>query len=133
MTFLRNGKSTDFKQTFSNFFDRYGILGGASILSVELIWAASVLIPVLLVIGVIFNFTNAWMAVLPGFLGAITFLIVLTIGGLAATLPSAYLGKWREFVWKRMERRYPAPSRQRQPIRAAATLYPRGLDVQDAD
>lgn len=132
MTLFSKGKTTDIKQNISNFFDRFGPGGAALILTVELIWAASVLIPVLAVIGGLFSATNAWMAVLPGFLGAFTFLIVLTIGGLAATLPSAYLSKWREAFWQWMERRHPEPA-PRSIMEKPAPLFPHALDIQDAD
>ena len=132
MTLFSKGKATDIQQKFSNIFDRFGAGGAALILTVELIWAASVLIPVLAVIGALFNATNAWMAVLPGFLGAFTFLIVLTIGGLAATLPSAYLAKWREAFWQWMERRHPVLE-PRAITEKPAPLFPHALDIQDAD
>jgi len=130
MTFYSSTKTTNIIQIISKFLERYGVGGSALILGVELVWAASVLVPVLLVIGALFNFTSAWMAVLPGFLGAVSFLIVLLIGGLAATLPSAYLAKWRERIWVLMERRYPAPAERQ--VRAAP-IFPHGLDIQDAD
>ena len=129
MTLNFKNKSIDIKQKISNYFERYGVGGAALLLTTEFIWIVSVLIPVLAVIGALFNATNAWMAVLPGFMGAITFMIVLTIGGLAATLPSVYLGKWREGIWQWMEKRHPA-------LESSVTqvqLFPRGLDMQDAD
>lgn len=132
MTVNIKDKITELKQKYSIFIARYGIGGASLILSVELIWAASVIIPVLAVLGALFNATNAWMAVLPGFLGAITFLIVLAIGGLAATLPAAYFSKWREMFLQWMERRYPEPVIP-QSVASAATMFPHGLDIQDAD
>lgn len=132
MTVNIKDKITELKQKYSIFIARYGIGGASLILSVELIWAASVIIPVLAVLGALFNATNAWMAVLPGFLGAISFLIVLAIGGLAATLPATYLAKWREVFLLWMERRYPEPV-LRQPVASAAPIFPHGLDIQDAD
>ena len=77
MTLFSKLKNTDIKQSVSTFFDRFGFHGTALIVTVELIWAASILVPVLAVIGTLYNATNAWMAVLPGFLGAFTFLIIL--------------------------------------------------------
>ena len=81
MTLFFKSKTTAIKQIISDFFERFGVSGAALILTVEFIWIASVVVPVLVVISLLFNATNAWMAVLPGFLGAFTFLIVLTIGG----------------------------------------------------
>lgn len=130
MTLYSNSKIANITQNISKFLERYGAGGSALILGVELVWAASVLIPVLFVVGALFGLTNAWMAVLPGFLGAVTFLIVLLIGGLAATLPSAYVAKWRERIWVSMERRYPAPAKRQF---VAEPLFPHGFDVQDAD
>ena len=132
MTLFSKLKNIDIKQSISSFFDRFGTRGAALIFTVELIWAASVLVPVLAVIGALYNATNAWMAVLPGFLGAITFLIVLIIGGLAATLPSVYLAKWREAFWQWMERRHPILDEREAPI-TKAPFYSNGLDIQDAD
>ena len=129
MTLIFKGKFIGIKQNISNCFERYGVGGAALLLTIELIWIVSVLIPVLAVIGALFNATNAWMAVLPGFMGAITFMIVLTIGGLAATLPSVYLGKWREGIWQWMEKRHPALDSSA----TQAQLFPRDLDMQDAD
>ena len=132
MILFFKSKTTAIKQIISDFFERFGISGAALILTVEFIWIASVVVPVLVVISFLFNATKAWMAVLPGFLGAFTFLIVLTIGGLAATLPSVYLGKWRESIWQWMERRHPVLE-SRQPAQRPAPLFPHGLDIQDAD
>ena len=132
MTLFPKLKNTDIKQSVSTFFDRFGFHGTALIVTAELIWAASILVPVLAVIGTLYNATNAWMAVLPGFLGAVTFLIVLIIGGLAATLPSVYLAKWREAFWQWIERRHPMLDEREAPI-TKAPFYSNGLDIQDAD
>ena len=75
MTLLTDNPIKHVTQFFTDYIERYGINGAALIVSVELIWAASVLFPVLIVIGALFEFTNAWLSVLPGFIGAFTFLI----------------------------------------------------------
>lgn len=122
-------RSEDTKPTrkVTEFFDRFGARGAAIILTAEVIWIASILVPVLTVIGLLFSFTNAWMSVLPGFIGALTFILVLAIGALAAAVPSNYVAKWRERVWRWMEDRHPEPRTMATPI------FPPGLDIQDAD
>ena len=132
MTLLTDNPIKHVAQFFTDYIERYGINGAALIVSVELIWAASVLFPVLIVIGALFEFTNARLSVLPGFIGAFTFLILLTIGGSAAALPSTYVAKWRARMLDRMERRFPAPSAQ--PIdNRMVGLIPQNLEIQDAD
>ncbi len=112
--------------------ERYGVKVAGLLALIELIWAASVLIPVLFVISALFNFTNAWLAILPGFLGALTFLIILAIGGFAATLPSSFVARWRENQISKFAERYPLPTatRHASPI---ATALPDHLEIQDAD
>lgn len=80
---------------------------GASfaVFSIEIIWAASILVPVLLVMATLFKYTNAWMAVIPGAMGAVTFAVILALGCFAALLPSTYVGRWREKAVEKLERR----------------------------
>lgn len=132
MSSFIGSSSKDLSSKISNHISRYGIAGTSLILSIDLIWAASLLIPVLFVIGFLFQYTNAWMAVLPGMLGAITFLILLAIGGLAATLPSNYVGKWRNRVLDRIAARYPALPAGTAVAPVIETL-PHGFEMQDAD
>ena len=111
---------------------RYGLGVAALIILIETIWASSVLLPVLFVIGILFEFTNAWLAILPGILGAVTFLIILTIGGFAAALPSTYVARWRECMIDKIKALYPDPSLQLSKINSATNLG-NGLEIQDAD
>ena len=57
--------------------NRYGLAASLLVALVELAWAASLVVPVLYVISVLFTFSNAWLSILPGFLGALSFLVVL--------------------------------------------------------
>ncbi|NKB56386.1 MAG: hypothetical protein GKS00_08625 [Alphaproteobacteria bacterium] len=116
----------------SEHFKRYGLGAATLIIIVELLWVASVLILVLLVIGALFEFTNGWMAILPGFLGAVTFLIILTIGGFAAALPSTYVARWREAAIDRISRHYPHPAQSDDALPVSPEM-PRSLEIQDAD
>lgn len=63
---------------------------------VEAVWSISVLVPVLFVMAMLFEYTNAWMAIMPGAVGAVSFALVLALGSFAALLPSTYVGRWRE-------------------------------------
>ena len=116
----------------SKHFERYGVKIAALLVLIELIWAASILVPVLLVLSVLFNFTNAWLAILPGFLGALTFLIILAIGGFAATLPSSFVARWRERQILKFAERYPLQTAQTQSF-PVPTGLPSHLEIQDAD
>jgi hypothetical protein len=80
----------------------------------------------------LFEFTNAWLAILPGILGAVTFLVILTIGGFAAALPSTYVARWREYMIDRISQLYPDPS-QHLPKTDGAVRLGSGLEIQDAD
>lgn len=121
-----------FFHNISDYIGRYGLGVASLIMLIETIWAASVLLPVLFVVGALFEFTNAWLAILPGILGAVTFLIILTIGGFAAALPSTYVAQWREHMIDRISQHYPDPSLQVPKTNGAVNLGG-GLEIQDAD
>jgi hypothetical protein len=114
------------------YFERFGLRAAILLAAIELVWAASVLVPVLAVIGALFSFTNAWLAILPGFLGAVTFLIILTIGGFAASLPSAYVARWRERMTERFARQYPLHLTSSR-VSPVVAILPDNLNIQDAD
>lgn len=131
MSIFPNNPSHILTQKLSNHLKRYGAGATLLILAVDALWAASVLVPVLFVIGTLFEFTNGWFSVLPGLLGAVTFLILLTIGGLAAALPSTYVARWRDRTLDRIAARYPETIRR--PVVPVDPVLGYGPDVQDAD
>ena len=96
-------------QDIFNNIDRYSVGAIALIILIELGWFASVLIPVLFVFSTLIDISREWMAVLPGFMGVITFLIVLTVGVFVAYQPSIYVAKWRERLKEIVARRHPVP------------------------
>lgn len=104
-------------QDISDTIDRYGIGALARIGLIELVWIASALIPVLFVLATLIDFSKNWMAVIPGFWGLTTFLLVLTVGVFVAYQPSLYVARWRERSIKKSPRR-PSPWRDEGTARA---------------
>ena len=83
-------------QDFSGNFVRYGAGAIPLILLIEFLWIASILVPVLFVLATLIDSMKVWMAILPGFWGGATFLLILGVSAFAASLPSNYVAKWRE-------------------------------------
>ncbi len=125
-------KPSKFFSRLSKHIQRYGLSGSTLLVSIEVVWLASIIVPVLFVVGALFNYTNAWLSILPGLLGALTFMIILVIGGLAATLPSSYVARLREKFIARIEQNYPAQvvSNKISPIPSVLSDH---LEIQDAD
>ncbi|MBL4720570.1 MAG: hypothetical protein JKY20_05515 [Alphaproteobacteria bacterium] len=107
MTELTKTITRNLFQEFSNNIDRYGVGVIALILMIELLWAASILAPVLFVLATFMGFMKNWMAILPGFWGGATFLLILGVCGFAASLPSNYVARWRENMMGKISARYP--------------------------
>jgi hypothetical protein len=74
---------------------------------IELVWVASVLVPVLFVLSTFNDFLKVWLAILPGFWGMATFLLILTVGGFVAYLPSTYVARLREHLIEKIARKNP--------------------------
>jgi hypothetical protein len=110
--------------------DRYGIGAIALIISIELVWAASVLVPVLYLISMLISSMNSWLAILPGFWGGVTFLLFLFVAGFVACLPSTYVARLREHLTGKIAARYPAPSVVEAITAPAISLKP---DLQGSD
>ncbi len=65
----------------------------------EMLWIVSVMVPVLFVIAALFDRMNGWLAVIPGFMGGLSFLIVLVLASCAALLPSTFVARWRDAIF----------------------------------
>ena len=94
-------------QNISDFIDRYGAGAIALIILIELVWAASVAIPVLFVLSSLIDLSKHWMAILPGFMGLITLLLAMALGVFVAYQPSTYVARWRENVLAKVAPRHP--------------------------
>ena len=73
----------------SNNIERYGFGAIALIILIELVWAASVLVPVLYLIATLIGSLKSWLAILPGFWGGVTFLLFLMVAAFVAGLDPA--------------------------------------------
>ena len=104
-----NARAQNLVQNISGNIDRYGIGAIALIILIELGWFASFFVPILFVFSTLIDFSRKWMAVLPGFMGVITFLFILTVGLFVAYQPSIYVAKWRERLKEILARRHPLP------------------------
>lgn len=92
-------------QDISDNIDQYSAGAIALIILIELVWVASVLIPVLFVLSTLIDLSKNWMAILPGFSGMITFLLALTLGVFVAYQPSTYVERWRERLMKKISKK----------------------------
>ena len=90
-------------------FKRYSFTAIALMTLIELVWVASVLVPVLFVLSTFIDFLKIWLTVLPGFWGMTTFLLILTVGGFVAYLPSTYVARLREHLIKKIPHKNPLP------------------------
>ena len=90
-------------------FKRYSLTAIALMTLIELVWVASVLVPVLFVLSTFINFLKVWLAILPGFWGMTTFLLILTVGGFVAYLPSTYVARLREHLIEKISQKNPLP------------------------
>jgi hypothetical protein len=82
-------------QDVSDNIDRRGIGAIALIVSIEIGWGASILLPILFVLYTLIDLSKNWMAILPGFWGIATFLLALALGVVVAYQPSIYVARWR--------------------------------------
>jgi hypothetical protein len=112
--------------------ERYSPAVIALIALIELVWIASVLVPVLYVLSTFIDFLKIWMTILPGFWGMTTFFLILMVGGFVAYLPSTYVARWREHMIEKIARRHPSPvdAEQFTPVPAA---FPTRADMQGSD
>ena len=90
-------------------FKRYSLTAIALMTLIELVWVASVLVPVLFVLSTFIEFLKVWLAILPGFWGMTTFLLILTVGGFVAYLPSTYVARLREHLIEKIPHKNPLP------------------------
>ena len=90
-------------------FKRYSLTAIALMTLIELVWVASVLVPVLFVLSTFIEFLKVWLAILPGFWGMTTFLLILTVGGFVAYLPSTYVARLREHLIEKISQKNPLP------------------------
>ncbi|MBT5110493.1 MAG: hypothetical protein HOM25_17580 [Rhodospirillaceae bacterium] len=114
----------------SNNIERYGFGAIALIILIELVWAASVLVPVLYLIATLIGSLKSWLAILPGFWGGVTFLLFLMVAAFVAGLPSTYVARLREHLTGKIAKRYPAPSAVEIMAPTAFSLKP---DLQGSD
>lgn len=114
----------------SNNIHRYGIGAIALIILIELVWAASVLVPVLYLLSTLLGSLKSWLAILPGFLGGVTFFLFLMVAAFVACLPSTYVARLREHLTGKIAKRYPAPSTVEIMASPALSLKP---DLQGSD
>ncbi len=92
----------------SSNIDRYGVGAIALIVLIESVWVASVLVPVLFLLYTLIGSLSSWLAILPGFLGGLTFFLFLLVVGFVACLPSTYVARLREHLTGKIAKRYPA-------------------------
>jgi hypothetical protein len=90
-------------------YKNYSLTAIALMTLIELVWVASVLVPVLFVLSTFIDFLKVWLAILPGFWGMTTFLLILTVGGFVAYLPSTYVARLREHLIGKITRKNPLP------------------------
>jgi len=111
MTEITKTITRNMMHDLSGSFVRYGVGGVSLILLIEVLWIASILVPVLFVLASLIDFMKNWMAILPGFWGGATFLLILGVSAFAASLPSNYVAKWREGMMEKIvSRASSAPS-----------------------
>jgi hypothetical protein len=90
-------------------FKRYSLTAIALMTLIELVWVASVLVPVLFVLSTFIDFLKIWLTILPGFWGMITFFLILAVGGFVAYLPSTYVARLREHLIEKISQKNPLP------------------------
>jgi hypothetical protein len=90
-------------------FKRYSLTAIALMTLIELVWVASVLVPVLFVLSTFIDFLKIWLTILPGFWGMTTFFLILAVGGFVAYLPSTYVARLREHLIEKISQKNPLP------------------------
>ena len=103
-------------------FERYSLTAIVLITLIELVWAASVLVPVLFVLSTFIDFLKIWLTILPGFWGMTTFLLILMVGGFVAYLPSTYVARLREHLIEKIAPKNPLPLPVKHTIPVPAAL-----------
>ena len=90
-------------------YKNYSLTAIALMTLIELVWVASVLVPVLFVLSTFIDFLKIWLTILPGFWGMTTFFLILAVGGFVAYLPSTYVARLREHLIEKISQKNPLP------------------------